>query len=218
MTLLASQVPRQSSGPNSSSGITVPQPVPQPKPAVQVAPPQVTVPASIPKPSFALPAASRTAPAPVAKSSGVVTESPAEPAPSAPVAAAKKAAVPSIFGALNSHPVAARQRADGITAPSVDTVAAPSGDALAGITSSANPSAPTLSSSLRVSAPVQSGNGTKEPQLLVRVIPQYPPLAKQTHTEGDVVLQIAVDKIGQCHRSESAFRARGSCAWQRSAQ
>jgi TonB family protein len=173
-----------------------PSPSPSQNQTVQVAPPQVTVPASIPKPSFALPAASRTAPAPVAKSSVVVTESPAEPAPSAPVAAAKKAAVPSVFGALNSHPIAGRQRADGITAPSVDAVAAPSGDALAGITSSANLSTPTLSSSLRVSAPVQSSNGTREPKLLVRVIPQYPPLARQTHTEGDVVLQIAVDRSG----------------------
>ena len=171
-------------------------PSPSPNQTVQVAPPQVTVPPSIPKPNFAPPIASRTAPAPVAKSSVVVTESPAEPAPSAPVAAAKKAAVPSVFGALNSHPIAARQRADGITAPSVDSVAAPSGDSLAGITSSANLSTPTLSSSLRVSAPVQSGNGTKEPKLLVRVIPQYPPLARQTHTEGDVVLQIAVDRSG----------------------
>jgi TonB family protein len=170
-------------------------PSPSQNQTVQVAPPQVTVPPSIPKPNFAPPAASRTAPAPVAKSSVVVTESPAEPAPSAPAAPVKKA-VPSVLGALNSHPIAARKRADGIMAPTVDSVAAPSGDALAGITSSANLSTPTLSSSLRVSAPVQSGNGTREPKLLVRVIPQYPPLARQTHTEGDVVLQIAVDRSG----------------------
>jgi protein TonB len=28
------------------------------------------------------------------------------------------------------------------------------------------------------------------------VIPQYPPVAKQTHTEGDVMLEIGVDKAG----------------------
>jgi periplasmic protein TonB len=172
-----------------------PSPSPSQNQTVQVAPPQVTVPPSIPKPNFAPPAASRTAPAPVAKSSVVVTESPAEPAPSAPAAPVKKA-VPSVLGALNSHPIAARQRAEGITAPTLDSVAAPSGDALAGITSSANLSTPAPSSSLRVSAPVQSGNATREPKLLVRVIPQYPPLARQTHTEGDVVLQIAVDRSG----------------------
>jgi protein TonB len=48
-----------------------------------------------------------------------------------------------------------------------------------------------------VTAPIQANSGgAKLPQLLVRVIPQYPPLAKQTHTEGDVMLEIAVDKTG----------------------
>jgi len=176
---------------------------PAPSQAVQVAPSPVTLKPAASRPNVAPPlAAARTAPAIPAKSprdAAVVAESSAEPAPTP--AATGKRAVPSIFGALNSHPVSSRQRADGIAAPNLDAVPSPGGDALAGLTSSASPSAPSFSApppsaNLRVSAPVQSSSGPRLPRLLVRVIPQYPPIARQTHTEGDVVLQIAVDKTG----------------------
>jgi TonB family protein len=187
---------------NSTAAVAVPvQTATPPSPAPQVATPrQVTVVPAISKPSTTPLVASRPTPVPPARTSRenvIITESPVEPAPAAPAPAAKRA-VPSILGALNSHPVASRQRRDGIAAPSVDAVANPGGDALAGITPSAAPSAPPSPSpaSLRVSAPIQISNGAKEPRLLVRVIPQYPPLARQTHTEGDVVLQIVVDPMG----------------------
>jgi TonB family protein len=153
---------------------------------------------SISKANSAPPVSPRTAaltPEKPPKDTIAITESPVESAASAPTATAKKA-VPSILGALNSHPISSRRRADGTAAPSLDAVATPSGDALAGITSSANPSAPAPSSNLRVTAPVQSISGASVPRLLVRVIPQYPPLARQTHTEGDVVVEIAVDRSG----------------------
>ncbi len=172
-----------------------------PSHAVQVPAPQPAIAPPVSKPNPATQNSLRPAPSnPVRppKETVTITESPAAPAPesSAPSAAARKP-VPSIFGALNSHPVASRQRADGVAAPKVDAVAAPGGDALAGITSSSvNPTAPPAPA-LRVTAPIQaSSGGARLPQLLVRVIPQYPPLAKQTHTEGDVMLEIAVDRAG----------------------
>jgi periplasmic protein TonB len=172
-----------------------------PSPAVQVPAPQPAIVPPVSKPSSATQNSLRPAPSnPVRppKETVTITESPAAATSesSAPAAPARKP-VPSVFGALNSHPVAPRQRADGAAAPKVDAVAAPSGDALAGIaTSSVNPTAPPAPA-LRVTAPIQaSSGGAKLPQLLVRVIPQYPPVAKQTHTEGDVMLEIAVDKTG----------------------
>jgi periplasmic protein TonB len=172
-----------------------------PSPAVQVPAPQPAIVPLVSKPSSATQNSLRAAasnPVRPPKETVTITESPAAAAPqsSAPAAPARKA-VPSIFGALNSHPVAPRQRTDGAAAPKVDSVAAPSGDALAGIAaSSVNPTAPPAPA-LRVTAPIQaSSGGAKLPQLLVRVIPQYPPLAKQTHTEGDVMLEIGVDKAG----------------------
>jgi TonB family protein len=173
-----------------------------PSPAVQVPAPQPAIVPPVSKPSPAPQNSLRPTPSSTVrppKETVTITESPAAaaaPESSAPAAPARKP-VPSIFGALNSHPVAPRQRTDGAAAPKVDAVAAPSGDALAGIaTSSVNPTAPPAPA-LRVTAPIQANSGgAKLPQLLVRVIPQYPPLAKQTHTEGDVMLEIAVDKTG----------------------
>jgi periplasmic protein TonB len=180
--------------------IQAPAPV-TPSPAVQVPAPQPAIVPPVSKPNPATQNSLRTTPSnPVRppRETVTITESPAAATSesSAPAAPAKKA-VPSVFGALNSHPVAPRQRTDGAAAPKVDAVAAPSGDALAGITSSSvNPTAPPAPA-LRVTAPIQANSGgAKLPQLLVRVIPQYPPLAKQTHTEGDVMLEIGVDKAG----------------------
>jgi len=172
-----------------------------PSPAVQVPAPQPAIVPPVSKPSSATQNSLRPTPSNPArppKETVTITESSAAAAPesSAPAAPARKS-VPSVFGALNSHPVAPRQRTDGAAAPKVDSVAAPSGDALAGIAaSSVNPTAPPAPA-LRVTAPIQaSSGGGKLPQLLVRVIPQYPPVAKQTHTEGDVMLEIGVDKAG----------------------
>jgi TonB family protein len=182
-------------------------------PASRPAASAVSNPNNVPPVSARTAAASQTtAPAKTPRQSIVITQPAAEPAASAPgptPAPAPRKIVPNISAALNAHPVATRRRADGIAAPSLDAVGTPgaSADPLAGIASPVNPSAPALpspssgafassSSSLRVSAPVQSSAGPKEPKLLVRVIPEYPPMARQTHTEGDVVLAIAVDNSG----------------------
>lgn len=45
-------------------------------------------------------------------------------------------------------------------------------------------------------APVRVGGRVKEPQLIVRVDPKYPPLAIQTHMEGTVVLDAVIDEHG----------------------
>ena len=172
-----------------------------PSPAVQVPVPQPAIVPPVSKPSPAAQNSLRAAasnPVRPPKETVTITESPAAATSesSAPAAPARKP-VPSVFGALNSHPVAPRQRTDGAAAPKVDAVAAPSGDALAGIASSSLAPAAPPAPALRVTAPIQaSSGGAKLPQLLVRVIPQYPPVAKQTHTEGDVTLEIAVDKTG----------------------
>jgi TonB family protein len=127
------------------------------------------------------------------KDNVVITEAPVAVETSGQAAAPKRS-VPNVYGALNSRPVAPRQRAEGIAAPRMDAIAL-GADPLAGIASSSGPTAPP-SVSLRVTAPVQTLTGPKEPTLLVRVIPQYPPMARQTHTEGDVILNIAIDTAG----------------------
>jgi TonB family protein len=179
------QVPA-SPAPSRAAQVAVPQPV--------VSPPIVSKPNGFPQVSLR---GTPTVPAKPAKDAVVITESTPAVAPeaSAPATPARKV-VPSVFGALNSHPIASHQQTDGVAAPSVDAAAPPSGDALAGITSSLVPGVAPAAANLRVTAPVQTSSGAKELKLLLRVIPQYPPIAKQTHTEGDVVLEITVDKSG----------------------
>jgi len=45
-------------------------------------------------------------------------------------------------------------------------------------------------------APVRVGGRVKEPRLVSRVDPVYPPLAKQTHMQGSVVLDAVIDEHG----------------------
>lgn len=171
---------------------------PVPNHAAEVAPPKAVITPTISRsnPAPALSAKTNTvAPARPSKDAVAATQSSIEPESSASTGSTKKA-VPSVFGALNSHPVSSRQRTDGMAAPSLDASAVPNGDALAGIATALAPSAPQPNSNVKVTAPVQSGSVAREPKLLVRVIPQYPPLARQTHTEGDVVVQIEVDRTG----------------------
>jgi protein TonB len=46
-------------------------------------------------------------------------------------------------------------------------------------------------------APVRVGGRVKEPRLISRVDPIYPPLAKQTHLQGSVVIDAIIDEHGQ---------------------
>jgi len=43
---------------------------------------------------------------------------------------------------------------------------------------------------------VRVGGRVKEPRLIARVDPRYPPLAIQTHLEGTVVVQAVIDEHG----------------------
>jgi TonB family protein len=99
---------------------------------------------------------------------------------------------------LNAHPVSS-QRAAGTesdAAPALDAVApaSASNSPLLGIGSSdvVSPPAPEI----RPDGPVKVGGQVKEPRLLSSTIPIYPPLAKQSNTQGDVVIKATIDKNG----------------------
>ncbi len=100
---------------------------------------------------------------------------------------------------LNSHPVSTQRTAGGQTdaAPAVDAMAPPpvsENNALTGIGSSgvASPPAPEL----RPDGPVKIGGQVKEPRLLSSTLPIYPALAKQSNTQGDVIVRATIDKAG----------------------
>src|ERR1700728_1098921 len=100
---------------------------------------------------------------------------------------------------LNSHPVSS-QRTDGAqtdAAPAVDAIApppVPESSTLTGIGSPtmAAPPAPEL----RPDGAVKIGGQVKEPRLLSSTLPVYPALAKQSNTQGDVVIRATIDKAG----------------------
>lgn len=52
------------------------------------------------------------------------------------------------------------------------------------------------SAGLKSNSPVPVGGRINEPRLLNRVLPEYPGLARQTHAEGDVAVQVVIDKSG----------------------
>lgn len=196
---------KPASNPPATSQPVATQPPTMPSGAAVVSSLPVTANPAASKPNAA-PAARETTPAPAAKpakEAPVVRESYAsseppalpEPAPApAPAPPAAKTSVPSVFGTLNTHPVAPTRTVTA-AAPNVDAPSIPA-NALAGITSppaSANSlPAPVVNPNL----PVPVGGRISEPQLITRVLPQYPPLARQAHTQGDVVVQIVVDKSG----------------------
>jgi general secretion pathway protein A len=66
---------------------------------------------------------------------------------------------------------------------------------LSGITSASNAVA-LPPAGFKSDAPVPVGGRIKAPQLLTHVLPQYPELARQSHAEGDVALEVVVDKSG----------------------
>jgi TonB family protein len=99
---------------------------------------------------------------------------------------------------LNAHPVSSQRAATGSdAAPALDAVApaSASNSALPGIGSSdvALPPAPEI----RMGAAVKVGGEVKEPRLLASTLPIYPPLAKQSNTQGDVVINATIDKNGR---------------------
>ena len=81
----------------------------------------------------------------------------------------------------------------------LDSAVAPSAEQnpLLGITSALNAAAlPASGLRANAPAPVPVGGRIKEPRLLTRVLPEYPEVARQAHTEGDVALEVMVDKAG----------------------
>jgi TonB family protein len=100
---------------------------------------------------------------------------------------------------LNSHPVSTQRTAgeQGDAAPAVDAMAPPpvsENNALTGIGTSgmASPPAPEL----KPDGPVKIGGQVKEPRLLSSTLPMYPALAKQSNTQGDIVIRATIDKAG----------------------
>ena len=99
---------------------------------------------------------------------------------------------------LNAHPVSS-QRADtgSEAAPALDAMApaSASNSALPGIGSSVvlAPPAPEISPD----GPIKVGGQVKEPRLLASTLPIYPALAKQSNTQGDVVIKSTIDKNGR---------------------
>ena len=100
---------------------------------------------------------------------------------------------------INAHPVSSQRAADaeGGAAPALDAVAPASAtnSALPGIGSSdvVSPPAPEI----RPEGPVKVGGQVKEPRLLASTMPIYPAFAKQSNTQGDVVIKATVDKDGR---------------------
>jgi TonB family protein len=139
----------------------------------------------------------------VVRESGPVSEPAAQPEPApapAPAASApsntSKASMPSVFGTLNAHPVA-QSRSVNTAAPNVEATVASAApeNALLGITSPANGSslpAPAFNPNI----PVAVGGRVRQPALIKNVVPQYPTLARQAHTQGDVTVQIVIDRSG----------------------
>ena len=122
--------------------------------------------------------------------------------PSAPVKQSAPNVTSDLFGTLNAHPVSSRHE----DAPHADipptfdagTVSLSGDSALAGIGSIpviAPP--PPLESNPNSHGPLSIGGQVKEPRLLSSPMPVYPMVARQTHTEGDVVLSTVIDQTGK---------------------
>ncbi len=58
------------------------------------------------------------------------------------------------------------------------------------------PTAPTIAAAERPKGPVRVGGSVKAPQLISGPAPLYPPLAKQSHIQGVVVIEAIIDERG----------------------
>jgi protein TonB len=99
---------------------------------------------------------------------------------------------------LAAHPVASGHAAEASeTAPMIEAGAADSNQpaGLAGVipsTGAISVPAPAI----QPSGPVKIGGQVKEPKLVSYVSPVYPPVAKESGVEGDVVIRTTIDKTG----------------------
>ena len=117
-----------------------------------------------------------------------------------PSASPAKRPVPSLFGALNAHPVSRRPGIDQqAAAPApLDAVAPPSAENAGFFGATSGPSAAVAAPVVprKTSRPTADGGQLQEPQLLSSTLPDYPPVARRLRTEGDVTLNIVIDKSG----------------------
>jgi len=204
----------------SANGNNVAQPAPAPVAEVQPAvtqpalpaPAQSTVvrgtPTSTPQ---APPAASKnnlvaeakpaeSAVAPVVKPPKPDETPAVEPARPAPVAKHNVPDVTSdLFGSLNAHPVAGRapEKSQPDAAPAVEVPAQLNASSSSPIIPA--PSAVPLPVPTQTvpGAPLTVGGPVPEPRLVSSTLPAYPAAAKQTRTEGAVVLRTLIDEHGQ---------------------
>jgi len=110
-------------------------------------------------------------------------------------------AIPSTFGALNTHPVINAQSSSVGAAPSLEPSGspAPMGEALSG---TAPPPPPKLAAPPKPvsNAPVRVGGDVLPPKLVSSVLPVYPPLAQQAGVTGTVVIDTTIDKEGRVEK------------------
>jgi len=128
------------------------------------------------------------------------TNPPKETIPSARGQQSATGVTSDMFAALNAHPVSTRPAAatQAATASSADAgfvFSDENSNARLGITASSvyvAPPSPTYNSDRLFSIAEQ----VKQPELLSRIPPHYPPLAKRQRVEGDVVVNFVVGKSG----------------------
>jgi TonB family protein len=109
---------------------------------------------------------------------------------------AQKPAVTSemVASTLSAHPITSQRADNGDTAaPTIDS--APAGGGAPSVSISSNLPALAVPDAAP-EGPVRVGGQIKEPKLVSYRQPIYPTVAKQTHAEGDVVIDTSIDKSG----------------------
>ena len=93
----------------------------------------------------------------------------------------------------NSSP---QQTETQLAPPSFDAVASTAKPGLPGMVSSAKVDVPKLAAAPTAPQRIQVSQGVTQGLLVRQVKPQYPPMARETRVEGDVVLSAVIDKNG----------------------
>ena len=116
--------------------------------------------------------------------------------------ASKLGAAHLITPAMKAHPLSAQRSIDlPSQAPALDTSAGAAQDSanLLGLGSS-NTALPPPPPGAAPHAPVRVGDTVKEPQLISRVMPEYPFAAKEANVQGDVVIDTLISTNGSVAR------------------
>lgn len=123
------------------------------------------------------------------------------PAPSP--AHSVKSTVPSVFGAFNAHPVTTPHTTT-TAPPNIDSAVVPpiAENTLLGITSTTS-ATPLLPAALTGNVPIPAGGQIRKPQAVSRVLPQYPDAARRMRAQGDVVVEIVIEKSGSVSEAKA---------------